>query len=465
MNPVSSLVPIALLCGLWGSEVPAPLPAPAALVAGYHAAVPVPGHPGHTYDLYVPKAVAAGGEALVPLVLITGPAGKTGVWTRNQMMPQWADLEGALVMCVNSPVYPDTGRSRTGNGEPPVEIDRYLDTADRLPRVHPRLRFVLDINSSGGAENWMVALRHPQRVAGFVLGPGFPGTTLFHHVPGQGYVNDGPMPLPASDIAIYLMRIDLRPRPKWNAQQLASVEREWVDWSGVMLPRLRANGNPMAMHTVDFHDMKTADCHRGLSWLLRTGRLRTGATDATQRERFATQVVEAFDAATALPTPGDREERLRFLANLPGIELHPRGADIIAAWRRAVIEVGDALVDATPRFRWWNANSNDRRLAGSAEAKMVQERLQAMRTGAATRKEVVMAEATDRLTAASTPAGRELEPAQLKEFEAAAVRLVAEAAGTGSAAEAQHLLASLRYRRNEQERLRQLPQVPPPRGR
>jgi len=435
---------LVLIAVASAGEVPPPLPIQADPVAGFHQAIPVPGHRDHTYDLYVPKAAAAPGAGLFPLVLITGPMGRTGQWTRNEKIPQWADLAGAMVMCVNSPIFALDNDNSVIDGEPPAGIDRYLDTADRLPRVHPRLRFVLDINSSGGQSSWLVALRHPRRIAGIVLGPYLAGTEVGLPIRATPVILPGPIPLPFQHIAVYAMRLGDRVNSGMTPGGIDRLRERWRTWEAAMLPRLNANGNPFAFGDVPTYDMQSSGCHAALTWLVFASSLREGAAEPGLREGFSKQVTDAFAAVAALPTPAARETQLAFLAGLPGIERHASGAEITAAWRRAMVEAGDALPTVAERHQWWKQQASNRRLTGTAEARTVQERMQALRTAAATSREVAVIEALERLNVAVAAAGAQPTARLLDQFEAAAVQMVTESAGTTTQTMAQSTLDRIR---------------------
>src|SRR4051794_35081020 len=100
-------LPTLLLLGLFSPTLLAAAPPVFPTTPGYHADLPLPGAPGQTFDLYLPRAYADRNDhpdVRFPVVYLLAAGGKSHLvdWADQHKVLSWAESFRCVVIGVNT---------------------------------------------------------------------------------------------------------------------------------------------------------------------------------------------------------------------------------------------------------------------------------------------------------------------------------------------------------------------------
>jgi len=234
---------------------------------GYHPKVPLAGHPGMTYDLYLPRAYAerqAHAELRFPVVFLLNSGGSPPLvdWADAHKVLAWAETYRAIVIGVNKFFHPETSAGPRFNApdRPGTDVmDAYMAVADRLPGAHPGVRLVVNTDPFTSARDWAVAERFPAKVGGFTFGP--------HNA--SSITRDEPLPMPPCAVAAFVVTADAyyRGRPSEGMPVYTEEELSYVSWRETVGRRLVERGVGFrTFENIDWN-VGTAPLLRALTWM------------------------------------------------------------------------------------------------------------------------------------------------------------------------------------------------------
>lgn len=332
---------------------------------GYHTGVPLPGctadvsdsgRGSNSYELYLPKEYGKANDVRHPVVLVLGMgAGRNRKWIDEHHLSDWAEQLSppAILVGVNRLFNAGVG---VGFGsvpnEPPIPGEQgmadYWKLVDQIPHAHPTMRLLVSWPSGGAGDGQRVttlALNHPDKLAGYILGP---------HPYRLGLYGENKTFNLRKDISVAVLNVTHEAYARFRPAEPYVLNNDAdpfdpVHWERACVEHLRRGGNPFALiESVDWK-MREASLHEALSYLVRSGlQVKTGVT-AAEREAGKWAILKAAAEAATIQDVVEREQRYRSLLVVPGAAEWPEAKEMLEAWRTLVPEAADRRME--PLFR------------------------------------------------------------------------------------------------------------------
>src|SRR5258706_355820 len=292
---------------------------------GYHAELKLPENPGQTYDLYLPRAYfdnTVNADVRFPVVylLSAGRSSKLLDWADEHKVLSWAETYRCVVIGVNTFFDAEpSGQISVSHKNTPktAAMDAYVRVADALPKAHPNLRFVLHTDAFSSPRNWFVALRFPDKIAGFTFGT--------HNV--GSITKDVPLPPRTCAVAAYIVTRDAyyRGRPGEGMYAEPDEEMFYPTWQNSVGARLRQQGNPFrTFENIDWN-IGTDPVLHALTWMLDTAWLTHPKVSDAERKYARASANDRLTAAAKITDANIRKGVLDDLLNIPAFAATKQG--------------------------------------------------------------------------------------------------------------------------------------------
>lgn len=340
---------LVLLAALTLASRAATRPMPFPTEPGYHAQLKLPDKPEQTYDLDLPRAYfdkTDHPDVRFPVIylLSEGRNSKLVDWADEHKVLSWAETYRCIVIGVNTFFDAEpSGQVYVSHNNTPktAAMDPYIRIADALPKAHPNLRFVVHTDSFSSARDWFVALRFPDKIAGFTFGT--------HNV--GSITMSVPLPPRTCAVAAYIVTRDAYYRGRPDAGMFAEPDEEmfYPTWQNTVGARLRQQGNPFrTFENIDWKVGVDPALH-ALTWMLDTAWLTNPKVSDAERKYARASAADRLTAAGKISDPVARKGVLDDLLTIPALAATKEGKAAYPLWRTTALAVADTK--KVPYFR------------------------------------------------------------------------------------------------------------------